>query len=127
AARHDLSGRDVVLRASAAVPWPVVQWVMQVCARADLSRLHFAVMPEAGGPEGVIEAWLPTDSRPQAWGDADRAREVTAHVFAHEGTADRGAVYAWLEALLDEHRLTHLTISTHPPRTPRAGPVVELL
>jgi|GEM_PF-1645287 len=120
---------DVVLRASASVPWPVVQWVMQTCAESRMYRLYFAVSPEQGGPEGVIDAFLPRDR-----GLLPKGREAVVEtptlrvsLFADEGTADRGAVFARLHAILAQHPEVAVEISTPPPNVPRAGHIVTIL
>ena len=97
---------DVVLRASAAVPWPVVQWVMQECAQSRFYRLYFAVLPEQGGPEGVIDAFLPRDRGIRAPGPTSRRKDAHAPGLALRG---RG------------HRRPRDRVRA-PPRRPREAP-----
>ena len=126
-APDSLSERDVVIRASASVPWPVAQWVMQACAKAKLHRLHFAVMPETDGSEGVIGAWLPTAVRPSPSPGAEPPEPLDVFALAHDGTTDRGAVHAWLTSLVGGHPRVQMTIHTPFLRAPRISHVIGLL
>ena len=119
---------DVVLRVAPALPWAVVQWVMLACADVNVQmlRVHFAVMPEAGGAEGVIPTFLPKDTW---WPTPVVAPDpsVRAALFASEVVADRGAVFAALVAALAATKNKTVELATPFPLLPRAGHVLSIL
>ena len=120
---------DVVLRVAPTLPWTIVQWTMQVCADPNVRiyRLHFAVMPEAGGEEGVIPTFLPTDGPHWEPPPIQQSRRVRAILFASPGTADRGSIFAALKASLDATTDKTVDIVAPPPKIPRAGHVIEVV
>ncbi len=120
---------DAVLRVAPSLPWTMVQWVMQVCAdpNVQIYRIHFAVMPEAGGAEGVIPTFLPKDRGGPTPVSGDPAARVRAMLFSSKGTADRGAIFAALKAGLDATTDKTVDIATPPPKIPRAGHVIEVV
>jgi len=114
---------NVVLRTSVDVPWQVVQWVMQACAQEKLSRVHFAVRPEAGDEEGVLDAFLPWDRD----GGDPFSPTLQAYLFADEGTTDPGAIFAMFRTLVEGAGATRVEINTPPKHVPRAGHVVSVV
>ena len=119
---------DAVLRVSPSLPWTLVQWVLQTCAAptVQVSRIYFAVMPEAGGAEGVMPAFLPRDLAISVSVPSTGPR-VRAAAFASEGAADRGAMFVALKAALDATSNKTVEIDAPGPQVPRAGHVIELV
>ncbi len=119
---------NIVLRASVDVPWQVVQWVMQACALQKCWRLHFAVRPEAGGEEGVLDAFLPRDRGiPRDGAPSPAAPALRASLFADDASTDPGAIFTMLRTLVEGAGATTVSIDTPPPNVPRAGHVVTLV
>ncbi len=120
---------DVVLRVAPALPWAVVQWVMQACSDTNvrMDRVHFAVLPEAGGAEGVIPTFLPKSRGGVSPVVLAPEPIVRATLVASEGVADCGAVFAALKAALAATTYKIVEIATPFPLLPRAGHVLSVL
>ena len=119
---------DVVLRVNPALPWTVVQWVLMTCSdpNAQIFRLYFAVLPEVGGDEGVIPTFLPRDRSIRGVSDVV-GQPVVSYLFAADGTADSGAIFAALRSALAATSNKAVEINTPWPRIPRTSHVVSLL
>jgi biopolymer transport protein ExbD len=123
------SNIDVVLRVAPALPWAVVEWVMQACGDVNVSmdRVHFAVMPEAGGAAGVIPTFLTKNRGGASLVVFAPEPIVRATLVASEGVANRGAVFAALKAALAAATYKVVEIATPFPRLPRVGHVLSVL
>lgn len=123
------SNIDVVLRVAPALPWAIVQWVAQACSDMNvrMDRVHFAVMPEAGGAEGVIPTFLPKARGSLSPYVLAPEPIVRATLVASEGIADRGAVFAALKAVLAATTYKIVEIETAFTLLPRAGHVLSVL
>ncbi len=119
---------NVILRTSGDVPWPVVQWVMQTCELFGFQRLSFAVNPEGGGPEGVIDAFLPRDIGIVS-GDApwDEKPEAILSLFAVGTETEPGVVFAAVKDYVTAKGQVRISIDTPFPKTPRTSQVLTIL
>ncbi len=122
------SGLDLVLRVDRDAPWPLVTWCMHMCASPTLRilRLYFAVAPEAGGPEGVLDSFLPPDG--SIWAGV-RAHGLLVRLLPELETADRGAVYSAMKALIDASAASPVDaeLDVSGPRFVRTGHVLTLM
>lgn len=117
---------SLVLRVDRDAPWTLALWAMAVGAAAPirLDRVHVAVRPEAGGPDGVVDTFLPVDA-PIFFGKPAPA-PVSLRVASASSAADRRAVY---EALRRACRagVTEAAIDVPAERVPRAGAVLDVV
>ena len=118
---------DLVVRFDRWLPWTLVQWVLMSATEAKIYRIHFAVRPEAGGEDGVLEAFLPRDRGGPVPTPHDVLLKpvVRANVFHGEGVPDLGAVFAAIRAQVQAGART-VELGTPPPKVPAAGHVVTL-
>ncbi len=119
---------DLVLRVDRDAPWPLVTWCMQICAdpRLKMNRVYFAIAPEAGGAEGVLDSFLPSDG--STFG-REAPPSLSVLLVPATETADRGAVYSALRALIDASGANPVDVELHVPgpRFVRTGHVLTLM
>ena len=125
--RDGLSSIDVVLRVASALPWSVVDWVLQVCADPDIRiyRVYFGVRPEANGADGVIPLFLPTEGPSPT--DAGAGLPVKASLLASDRVANPGVVLLMLEAAFAKTTDRTLDIDMAADLAPRVGHVLSLI
>lgn len=120
---------DLVLRVDRDAPWPLVTWCLQICAdpAQKILRTYFAIAPEAGGPEGVLDSFLPPDGS-IAFADTTLG-SMSVRLVPDAETADRGAVYGALRALIDASGASPIDVELEVPgpRFVRTGHVLTLM
>lgn len=104
----------------------MVQWVLEAAAAARVYRTHFAVQPEAGGDDGVLEAFLMKDRGVSRSPPRPSLPVLEASVVPDVGVPDLAGVYAAFRAYVKAGGRT-VALDTPPPYVHVAGHIVRVL